>query len=114
MKFKEIKSTQFKSDSIDDDEYVQYKSTSNRLRARQLLRNVLVVIALGAGGVVIINKKADATVEPYCRTVSGDYSVGWIIRSVNGEYRECLQDSPTTPPYWGEEARSRSRPEWRI
>jgi len=46
--------------------------------------------------------------ERYCHSASQIYSVGDVIKTSNGTYRECFQDEPDTQPYWGEESRPHS------
>jgi hypothetical protein len=93
-----------------DAQYVQYKSTSNPLRAKQWLGMTLLAVALGTTGAVLMKRRGTTTVEQYCLFKSEIYSIGTKFKMDDGTYRECIQETPETYPYWAEIILPSSRP----
>ncbi|WP_143751358.1 hypothetical protein [Collimonas sp. PA-H2] len=88
---------------------LQNSARFHRLKRIFKWQSAAFMAALMTGNWPLFQQPITTLPARYCRSADQIYSVGDIIKTATGAYRECFQDSVGTQPYWGEETRPRSR-----
>jgi hypothetical protein len=87
----------------------QHSNGNRRLKRAFRLQSAAFMAALMTGNWPLFQQPITSLPARYCRSASHMYSVGDVIKTATGTYRECFQDGPDTQPYWGDESRPHAR-----